>query len=53
MRAGGKALIAEPTGHVNKGAFAATLENARHAGLVAEAEPRVAQSHSALLTKAA
>jgi ubiquinone/menaquinone biosynthesis C-methylase UbiE len=53
LKLGGKTLIAEPAGHVNKEAFAATLEEARRAGLVAEAGPRIARTHTALLTKSA
>jgi SAM-dependent methyltransferase len=53
MKPGGKALIAEPKGHVTREAFAATLNEARRSGLVSEAGPRIARSHTALLTKSA
>jgi hypothetical protein len=53
MKPGAKLLVAEPTGHVTREGFAATLEEARRAGLVFESAPRIAKSHTAVLTKSA
>jgi hypothetical protein len=50
---GGKVLLAEPMGPVNKAAVAVTLDQARRAGLVAEAGPRIVRTHTAFLTKSA
>lgn len=51
LRPGGRALLAEPSGHVNRAAFAAELELARRAGLRVEPGPTVRSSHAALLVR--
>ena len=47
----GRAFIVEPPFHVNKKAFAATLEKAGAAGLVTTARPRLFFNKCAVLTK--
>ncbi|HVP15629.1 MAG TPA: methyltransferase domain-containing protein [Terriglobales bacterium] len=49
LRAGGRLLLAEPTGHVSEEAFARTLDAATRAGFRIEARPSIPRSRSALL----
>ena len=51
LKPGGKLLFAEPTGHVRADAFAASLAQARAAGLVVESRPVIRRSHSAVLVR--
>ena len=48
---GRKALLSEPTGHVSKPSFLASLEIAARCGLALESEPRIWRSLSALLVR--
>jgi len=52
LKPNGKVLLAEPTGHVDAGAWARTLELARAAGLKEDASLTIRRSHAALLSKA-
>ena len=49
LKPDGRALLAEPKGHVSAAAFAETLDAARAAGLVEIEAPRIAASRAAVL----
>ncbi|MFN7992138.1 MAG: class I SAM-dependent methyltransferase [Bryobacteraceae bacterium] len=51
LKAGGRLLLAEPSGHVKPPLFEAELKAAAEAGLVVEDRPAVRRSHAALLRK--
>jgi len=51
MKTGATLLLAEPSGHVNKDAFEAELQDARAAGLEVIDRPAVPRSQAALLQK--
>lgn len=52
LKPGGRCLVAEPRGHVNEPAFAATLELAAAHGLAVTGRPAIASSRTAVLVKA-
>ena len=52
LKPGGTILLAEPSGHVNKAAFEAELQDASAAGLEVAGRPVIARSQAALLKKA-
>ena len=51
MKRGGRLLFAEPSGHVTRESFEASLGSAAAAGLHLESMPAVRKSHAALLRK--
>ncbi len=51
VRPGGRVLLAEPRGHVQEPAFAATLDLAAQHGFTAVGRPVIASSHAALLER--
>lgn len=51
LKAGGKVLVAEPSGRVPTHEFAETLEKAARAGLRVEGRPEIRSSHAAVLVK--
>jgi ubiquinone/menaquinone biosynthesis C-methylase UbiE len=51
LRKGGVLLVAEPSGHVTREAFAAALATAQELGFQAADAPRIRGSHSSLLVK--
>jgi SAM-dependent methyltransferase len=51
LKAGGKLLLSEPTGHVSTDAFATTLSLAERAGFSVASRPSVRRSRSALLVR--
>jgi ubiquinone/menaquinone biosynthesis C-methylase UbiE len=51
LKAGGRALVAEPAGHVSASDFAATLAQAERAGFSVGPGPRIWHSRSAILQK--
>lgn len=51
LRPGGKMLLAEPSGHVSAGDFAATLRLAETAGMKLESRPTIRRSQSAVLVR--
>jgi ubiquinone/menaquinone biosynthesis C-methylase UbiE len=51
LKRGARVLLAEPRGHVNAAAFAATLDLAAAHGLSLASRPAVASSHAAVLAK--
>jgi ubiquinone/menaquinone biosynthesis C-methylase UbiE len=51
LKPGGRALFAEPPGHVSQGAFEASVRAAEAGGLVRTAGQKVARSHATLLEK--
>jgi ubiquinone/menaquinone biosynthesis C-methylase UbiE len=51
LKAGGKLLLAEPSGHVSEADFTRELEQAARAGLAVEGGPSVRGNHAAVLIK--
>jgi ubiquinone/menaquinone biosynthesis C-methylase UbiE len=52
LQTGALMLLAEPTGHVNERAFAATMKLAQDAGLRLHSKVSIRRSHTAVLIKA-
>ncbi len=51
LKPGGKALVAEPKGHVKESDFRATLQVAAEAGFRVDGKPAIPRSRSAVLVK--
>jgi len=51
LKPGGRLLLAEPRGHVDRAAFSKTVDSAEETGLRVAANPSIRGSHAALLEK--